>query len=256
MIDPRAMADRLIEAERSRSGIRPFTQTNPFLGTETAYATQALFYGERLAAGERLVGRKLGLTSRVKQLALGIHSPVYGHLTSGMILPFGEPLRLDELISPKVEPELAFLMGREVGEHIGLAEVLAAVEAVMPALEIVDSRYVAPIRLVDSVADNAGAARVVLGAAALPPRELTDLRLLGCVFRHPRGIDTAAGGAAMGHPVAAISWLARQLAGRGQRIQPGQVILSGGLTSSIPLRRNQTFRAEFDRLGSVQVRVA
>jgi len=254
MIGPRAIADRLIEAERSRSAILPFTKANPFLGTETAYAAQALFYGERLTAGERLVGLKLGLTSRVKQLALGIDSPVYGHLTSGMILPFGEPLRLDELISPKIEPELAFLMGRELGDHIGLVEVLAAVEAVMPALEVVDSRYIAPIRLVDSVADNAGAARVVLGAASRPPRELTDLRLLGCVFRHPRGIDTATGGAAMGHPAAAVSWLARQLAGRGQRIEPGQIILSGGLTNAVPLYPGGVVRAEFDGLGSVRVR--
>jgi 2-keto-4-pentenoate hydratase len=254
MIDPRTIADRLIEAERSRSGILPFTQANPFLSAETAYAAQDLFYGERLAAGERLVGLKLGLTSRVKQLALGIASPVYGHLTSGMILPFGEPVRLAELISPKVEPELAFLMGREVGDHVGLPGVLAAVESVMPALEIVDSRYRASFRLLDSVADNAGAAQVVLGDRARPPRELADLKLLGCVFRHSRGIDTATGGAAMGHPVAAISWLAGQLAGRGRRIEPGQIILSGGLTSAMPLYPGGVVRAEFDGLGSVQVR--
>jgi 2-oxo-3-hexenedioate decarboxylase len=256
MIDPRTMADRLIESERDRSAIPPFTKANPFLGEQTAYAAQALFYGRRLASGERLAGLKLGLTSRVKQLALGIHSPVFGHLTSGMFVSFGEPLHVDELISPKIEPELAFLIGRELGPHVGLSEVLAAVDAVIPALEIVDSRYNAPIRLVDSVADNAGAARVVLGVAARPPRELEDLRLLGCVFRHPRGIDTATGGAALGHPAAAISWLARQLAGRGERIEPGHLILSGGLTSSTPLRKDMTVRAEFDGLGSVQVHTA
>ena len=256
MIDPRSIADRLIDAERTRSAIEPFTKTNPFLGVETAYAAQALFYGERVTAGEQVVGLKLGLTSRVKQLALGIDRPVYGHLTSGMIVPFGEPVRPAELISPKVEPELAFLMGRELGEHPGVAAVLEAVDAVMPALEIVDSRYGAPIRLVDSVADNAGAARVVLGAVARPPRELTDLRLLGCVFRHQRGVDTAAGGAVMGHPAAAISWLAARLADRGEHIEAGQVILSGGLTSAIPLRKDMVVRAEFDGLGSVQVRAA
>lgn len=256
MIDPRTIADRLIEAERTRSSIEPFTRSNPFLGGPTAYAAQALFYGERITAGEHVVGLKLGLTSRVKQLALGIDSPVYGHLTSGMIVPFGEPVRPAELISPKVEPELAFLMRGPLGEHAGPAEVLDAVEAVIPALEIVDSRYGAPIRLVDSVADNAGAARVVLGSVARPPRDLVDLRLLGCVFRHSRGVDTAAGGAVMGHPAAAVSWLAARLAERGERIEPGQLILSGGLTSSIPLRRNMIVRAEFDGLGSVQVRAA
>jgi len=248
------MADRLIEAQARRSAILPFSQSNPFLSLETAYAAQTLFYGRRLTAGESLVGHKLGLTSRVKQLALGIGSPVYGHLTSGMIVPFGERVRLDTLINPKVEPELAFLMGRELSEHVGLQEVLAAVEAVMPALEIVDSRYRTSFRLTDSVADNAGAALVVLGAQSRPPRELADLRLLGCVFRHPRGLDTATGGAVMGHPLAAISWLARQLADRGERIEPGEVIMSGGLTSSVPLPSNRIVRAEFDGLGSVEVR--
>jgi 2-oxo-3-hexenedioate decarboxylase len=256
MIDPRAIADRLIEAEQRRSAILPFSQANPFMSLKTAYAAQTLFYGRRLTAGERLIGRKLGLTSRVKQLALGIGSPVYGHLTSGMIVPFGEPLRLDTLISPRVEPELAFLMGRELSDHVGLQEVFAAVEAVMPALEIVDSRYRTSFRLVDSVADNAGAARVVLGARARAPRDLADLRLLGCVFKHPRGLDTATGGAVMGHPLAAISWLARQLADRGERIRAGEVIMSGGLTSSVPLPSNRTVRAEFDGLGSVEVRAA
>ncbi len=254
MIDPRSIADRLIEAERTRTTIEPFTRANPFLGVPAAYAAQAMFYGARVAAGERVVGMKLGLTSRVKQLAIGIDSPVYGHLTDGMIVPFGEPVRLAELISPRVEPELAFLMGGPVGEHVGLSEVLNAVEAVLPALEVVDSRYGAPIRLVDSVADNAGAARVVLGTTARSPRELTDLPLLGCVFRHSRGVDTAAGGAVMGHPAAAIGWLAARLAEQGKRIEPGQVILSGGLTSSIPLRKDMIARAEFDGLGSVQVR--
>lgn len=256
MTDPRAIADLLIQAERDREAILPFTKTNPFLSTETAYQAQKLFYENRLAAGERLVGLKLGMTSKVKQLALGIDRPVYGHLTSGMISPFGEPLRVDELISPKVEPELAFLMGREIGNHTGLPAVIAAIDAVVPALEIVDSRYRTQFRLVDSVADNAGAARVVLGAATRPPRDLTDLSLLGCVFRHSRGIDTATGGAAMGHPAAALGWLASELANRGQSIEAGQIILSGGLTSSIPLRRGAVVRAEFDGLGSVSVRAA
>lgn len=256
MNDPREIADVLIRAERDRAGILPFTKANPFLGAETAYQAQELFYGRRLTEGERLIGLKLGLTSKVKQLALGIDQPVYGHVTSGMMVPFGEPVHLAELINPKVEPELALLMGREVDENANFPALLAAIEAVIPAIEVVDSRYRTPFRLVDSIADNSGAARVVLGAAARPPRELTDLRLLGCVFRHSRGVDTAAGGAVMGHPAAAISWLARQLTGRGQRIEAGQIILTGGLTSSVPLGKDMIVRAEFDGLGSVVVRAA
>ena len=237
MIDPRVIADRLIEAERSRSGIPPFTQANPFLAAETAYAAQDLFYGERLAAGERLVGLKLGLTSRVKQLALGIDSPVYGHLTSGMILPFGEPLRLDELIAPKVEPELAFLMGAGSADHVGRAR--GARRGRGGHAGPGDRRFPVPGPLPAGRFGGRQRRRRPGRArrAQRPPRELVDLSVLGCVFRHGRGIDTATGGAVMGHPAAAIGWLAGQLAGRGQRIEPGQIILSGGLTSAMPLSR-------------------
>jgi len=101
-----AIADALVSAERERKPIVPFTRAQPFLSTGTAYEAQSLFVGHRLAGGERVVGAKLGMTSKVKRAALGIGEPVYGRLTSGMIHPFGEPLRLDELIHPSAEPEI------------------------------------------------------------------------------------------------------------------------------------------------------
>lgn len=254
MTDARAIADDLIEAERTRTPIVPFTRRHPYLDVDTAYKAQSLFVDHHLDGGETLVGAKLGMTTRVKREALGIHEPLYGWLTSGMLALPGEPLPLDRLIAPRAEPEIAFLIGTGLEAPATAARVLAATDAVVPAIEIVDSRYRERFRLPDSVADNAGAARVVLGSQARRPSELEDLRLVGCVFRS-RGeiVGTAAGGAVMGNPAAAVAWLVNTLAARGTSLPAGSVVLSGGLTGSMPLTRRGVLSAEFDGLGSVGV---
>lgn len=248
------MADTLIEAERARTPITPFTRRHLFLDVETGYKAQGLFVDSRLQAGERLIGAKLGLTSRVKRDALGIDEPLFGRLTSGMLLPAGAPVPLDQLIHPRAEPEIAFLVGETLCGPVSSAGVLAATEGIVAAVEIVDSRYSDRFRLPDSVADNAGAARVVLGARLRPVGELGDLRLIGCVFRS-RGevVGTAAGGAVMGDPAAAVAWLVNTLATRGEQLPAGSLVLSGGLTASVGLVRGANVVAEMDGLGSVHV---
>jgi 2-oxo-3-hexenedioate decarboxylase len=254
MSDPQRIADVVLDAERRRRPVAPLTRKYPFLDVETAYKAQALVVEHRLQAGERLIGAKLGMTSAVKRHALGIHEPVYGRLTSGMVVPFGEPVRLDELINPRAEPEIAFILGRRIDGPTTVAEVLKATEAVVAAVEIVDSRYASAFRVPDSVADNAGAARVVLGTQARRPDDLEELSVLGCIFRSRRGIDTAAGGAVMGHPAAALVWLATALSARGEALEEGTIVLTGGLTASVPLRVHGLVAAEFDGLGSIMVR--
>ena len=116
-MDARSIADALIAAERERKAIAPFTDTDPKtpgLDAETGYQAQRMVVQHRLDRGERIIGAKLGLTSRAKQEAMGVHEPLYGWLTSGMVLPHGEPLPLGELIHPRVEPEIAFLIGKEL----------------------------------------------------------------------------------------------------------------------------------------------
>ncbi len=254
MTDPRAIADTLIEAERTGTPVVPFTRAYPFLDAATAYKAQRLFVEHRLQAGESLVGAKLGLTSQVKRDALGIDQPVYGRLTSGMLVPPGEPIPLDQLIHPRAEPEIAFLIGEVIEGPVTAAGVLAATEAVVAAVEVMDSRYSDRFRLPDSVADNAGAARFVLGSRPRRPGDLEDLRLVGCVFRS-RGevVGTAAGGAVMGDPAAAVAWLINTLAGKGEQLPAGSVVLSGGLTVSVPLGHGASVSAEFDGLGSIEV---
>jgi 2-keto-4-pentenoate hydratase len=254
MSDPRKMAERLIEAERTRTPLTPFTHAYPFLGADIAYEAQWHVVEHRLAAGEALAGAKLALTSRVKRDALGIHEPLYGWLTTGMISAYGEPVPLPELIHPRAEPEVAFLLGEGLEPPATVASVLAATEAVLAAVEVMDSRYASRFRFADSIADNAGAARVMLGSTFGKPADLGDLKLIGCVFRS-RGevIGTAAAGAAMGHPAAAVAWLVNTLGRKGQYLRSGTVVLSGGLTASVRLEPGSAVSAEFDGLGSVQV---
>ena len=159
-----------------------------------------------------------------------------------MVLPLGEPVHArpsSSIPAPNRRSRSWSASGSTAPTHV--AGVLAATDAVLPAIEVVDTRYSEPFRLPDSVADNAGAARVVLGAQARRPAELVDLRVLGCVFRHRGGIETAAGGAVMGHPAAAVAWLAERArrARRGHRDR-ARIVLSGGLTASralLPGRR-------------------
>ena len=253
MTDPRTMADALLAAERERRPIRPFSRRNPFLDAAVGYAAQELLVGTKRGEGKQVVGIKLGMTSKVKRDALGIREPVYGRIAADMLVPSGQPLRVAELIHPRAEPELALVVGRPIPPGASVAAVLAAIDAVHAAIEVFDSRYAEPFRLVDSIADNAGAARVVLGDRPRRLSELADLHVLGCVFGFPGGFDTAAGGAAMGHPAAAVAWLAGALAARDERIAPGTVVLTGGLTAAVPLRSGDRLVAEFEGLDPVEV---
>ena len=250
------IADALIRAQIDRVPIRPFTRKMPFLRLDTAYDAQRLLVEHRLQAGEKVIGTKLGLTSRVKRQALGIDEPVYGRLTSGMLIPPGQALQLDGLIHPRAEPEIAFLIGKRIVAPTTVVGVLTATEAVFPAIEIVDSRYYEPFRLPDSVADNAGAARVVLGTRGRAPDELVDLDVLGCVFRY-RGSDRHRGGWRRDGPSGRGAGMAGRGAGGPRRgIEAGAIVLSGGLTASVPLNPRSVATAEFDGLGSIGVHCA
>ena len=168
-MDARSIADALIAAERERKAIAPFTDTAPGLDAETGYQAQRMVVQHRLDRGERIIGAKLGLTSRAKQEAMGVHQPLYGWLTSGMVLPHGEPLPLGELIHPRVEPEIAFLIGKELKAPATITSVLDATKAVFAAIEVLDSRYEDfRFRLPDVIADNASGSRIVVGPLPHP----------------------------------------------------------------------------------------
>jgi 2-oxo-3-hexenedioate decarboxylase len=255
MIEPRTMADQLLVARREGKAIAPFTDEHPDLDVTTAYRAQAMFVESLLEDGERILGAKVGLTSRAKQEAMGVNEPLSGWLTDAMVLEPGAPVPLDALIQPRVEPEIAFLLARPLDGPATVTSVLAATEAVFAAVDVLDSRYEDyRFALPDVVADNCSSGRLVLGPQARRPAELEDLRLVGCILRR-RGeiVATAAGAAVMGHPAAAVAWLANRLAVRGETLPAGSLVLSGGLTAPVPIAAGTSVTAELDGLGAIEV---
>jgi 2-keto-4-pentenoate hydratase len=188
---------------------------------------------------------------------MGVAEPLYGELTDAMLLDVGEPLIAADHIQPRVEPEIAFLIGTDLaGERVGAAQVLAVTAAVAPAIDVLDSRYAGySFTLPDVVADNASAARLALGGVRHAV-DGVDLRLVGCVLeRNGRLHGTAAGAATLGHPAAAVAWLVRALARRGRGLAAGDVVLSGGLTEALPVNPGDVVVARLGRLGTVELPV-
>lgn len=249
------IALQLIESELNRKVIDPLTSTYPGITVKDAYQIQLEGIRIKLSQGRKVVGKKIGLTSKVMQDLLGIKEPEYGYLLDDMLVPHGMPCKRDELIQPKVEGEIAFVLKDSLkGPGVTIADVLRATEFVMPALEIIDSRIRDwKIKLEDTVADNASSARFVLGSKAVPVKNL-DLRLIGMVFeKNGKVMGTGAGAAVGGHPALAVAWLANKLAEYDIALEAGEAILSGALTAALEANKGDVFTASFYELGSVSV---
>lgn len=253
-MSPEDLATRLANAERDRRPIAQLVDDHPDLDVDTAYEIQRIRFERRLADGDRILGYKLGLTARVKQQAMGVDVPLWGRLAVSMLMAEEDPLEVAGLIHPRAEPELVFLLGRDLeGPGASVASALAATEGIAAGLEVLDSRYEDfRFTLPDVVADNASAAKVLVGGALVPPEQF-DVRLEGMVLRAGgEVVHTAAGAAVSGHPAAAVAWLANRLG----RLEAGSLIFSGGLTAPVPLEPGTVVSAEFTHLGSVGVRAA
>ncbi|MEU0507695.1 fumarylacetoacetate hydrolase family protein [Amycolatopsis sp. NPDC006125] len=251
-------ADVLLAAEAKRRDRGPITEEWPELDLPTAYRVQKRLIERKVEAGETVVGVKLGLTSRAKQERMGIDSPLTAVLTDGYVLAADEPIPLDQLIHPRVEPEIVFVMGKRLaGPGITAATALDAVESVHAGLEIIDSRYSDfKFTLPDVVADNASSARFVVGGKPVSPKNL-DLALEACVLTVNGTVtDTATGAAVQGHPAEALALAANALAARGEAIEAGQIVLTGGLTDAVFAHAGDQIGAEFTSLGSVFVTAA
>ncbi len=250
------LADELWEADRSAKPVSPLTERHPDLVIEDAYAIQTINITRRTAAGQRIIGRKVGLTSKPMQQMLGVDEPDFGVLTDEMIVEDGDLIDLGRLVQPRVEAELAFVMGEDLsGPGVTTARALAAIEGALPSVEIVDSRVADwKIKLVDTVADNASSGLLVTGGRMRPVADL-DLRLLGVVIsRHGQLLDTGAGAAALGNPARCVAWLANKLGSFGEGLKAGDVVLPGAVHKMVPVEPGDVFRAEFAHLGAVTVR--
>lgn len=257
MTDLGLIAERLDDAARERRPLgEPVTDADSGFDLRAAYEVQGMVVAKRLERGARVMGAKLGLTSAAKQRQMAVSEPLYGWLTTDMVVDPTAALDLDTFIHVRAEPEIGFLIGREIPAPATVPAVLAATDAVFAAIELIDSRYDGfRFRHPDVIADNASSAGVVLGPVARPPAEVGDLALLGAVLRKNGAVvHTAAGAAALGHPARAVAWLVDRLAERGQTLEPGATVLSGGLTDAIAMERGSVVGVEIDGLGAVEVR--
>jgi 2-keto-4-pentenoate hydratase len=254
-----SLADELARAERIREPVAPLTERYPGLSVEDAYGVQQFNVERRVAAGERIVGRKVGLTSVAMQRQLGVDEPDFGALLEEMVLPDGGTLRLDELVAPRIEAEIAFRLGHDLtGAEVDLAAARAAVVEVMLALEVIDSRVADwRIGLVDTIADNASSARVVTGppTSASPGllASLADEVLV--VTEDGTEVATGRGEAVLGDPLEAVAWLARRLGGLGGGLRAGDLVLAGAVHASLPLRPCASLRVTSSRLAPVAIAV-
>ncbi|MBF6139311.1 2-keto-4-pentenoate hydratase [Nocardia farcinica] len=249
------VADVLLRAEEAATAQTSIAADWDGLDLATAYTAQDIALRLRLARGERLTGVKLGVTSKAKQRQVGVDAPSTAWLTDAMILPIGAPVPRARLIQARAEPEIAFVMGRRLaGPGVSAATALAAVDHVLGAIEIIDSRFSGyRFSMMDAVADNNSSGRYVTGPIARRPEDL-DLALEACLLEvDGEVVDSATGAAVHGHPAEALAFAANTLAERGLAIEPGWVVLTGGMTDAVPVAPGARIAAHFTHLGSVTV---
>jgi 2-oxo-3-hexenedioate decarboxylase len=253
--DVASVAAELLRCEDERTERPAFSDEWPELDLDIGYEIQDLNLEARLARGEALVGVKLGLTSRAKQQRMGVHVPFVAWLTDAMILPVGDPVPQSRLIHPRVEPEIVFVMGARLeGPGVSCATAMAAVDSVWAGAEVIDSRYQDfKFKAGDVAADNASSAASVTGPVGVPPSQL-DLSLEAVLVEVDGVIvDSATGAAVQGHPGEALALAANELARRDRAMEPGWVVLTGGMTDAVPAPPGVSVAMHFTNLGSVYV---
>ena len=250
----RDAADRLWRAQQSG---RPCAPVRDLLGEtdpDAAYAVQSLNLARHVEAGREVVGRKIGLTSAAVQSQFGVFSPDYGVLLDDMVFADREPIDLSRFLQPRVEAEVAFVLGDDLDStHTTVADVIRATDFVLPALEVVDSRITGwNIKITDTIADNASSGAVVLGTT---PRSLDglDLTELGMSLEHAGAVVSSGSGAAcLGSPVVAVAWLAREVARHDRFLRAGEVVLSGALGPMVAVPGPGSYGARLEGLGQVR----
>jgi len=257
VINAQAKARALYDARRTRVPIPPFTDADPALGMADGYAIQRELIDLLLADGDRIVGHKVGLTSKPMQQMVGVDSPDYGPVLASTIYCDGDTIPVSRFIAPKVEAEIVFVLGeRLMGPGVTVTQAHAAIAGAVAAMEIVDSRIADwRIKLADTVADLASNGAMATSSRVVPITDF-DSRLVGMTLtRNGELVDTGAGAAALGDPVAVVAWLANVLGADGVALEPGHLIMTGALHAAVPMTPGDVFRAEFDRLGPITVRV-
>jgi 2-oxo-hept-3-ene-1,7-dioate hydratase len=258
------LAARIHRAERERRQIRQLSLDYPGITIDDAYAIQRAWTAMKIAEGRQLKGRKIGLTSRAMQQSSQIDEPDYGDLLDDMFFRDGADIPADRFIVPRLEVELAFVLGKPLrGPDCTLFDALAAIEYVTPALEIIDARIEQfdsvtklPRKVFDTISDNAANAGVVLGGRPVRPFDV-DLRWVSALlYRNGVIEESGVAAAVLNHPVNGLAWLANKLARHGVALEPGQVVLGGSFTRPVQARSGDCFHVDYGALGAIAVRFA
>lgn len=256
------LARQLYEARKSRTQLRHFSKQHPQMTIEDGYAIQREWVKLELADGRRIRGRKIGLTSRAMQLSSQIDEPDYAPLMDDMFFEAGGDIPFERFIAPRVEVELAFILGKPLkGPDVSIFDVLSATDYVTPAIEIIDSRIEQFDRetrvmrkVFDTISDFAANAGIVLGGRPVRPMDV-DLRWVGALL-HKNGVieETGLAAGVLNHPATGVAWLANKIAPYGEQLNAGDVVLAGSFTRPTPAVAGDTFHADYGALGSVAFR--
>ena len=240
--DRKKAAEMLLQAERDHKPMMQLSTLWPDITFEDAYGIQGLVQGQKIAGGRKLIGHKVGLTSKAMQRSSQISEPDYGHLLDDMLIADGAKVPHASFCIPRVEVELAFVLGKPLrGPGVLLTDVLRATEYVVPALEIVDARVQNPRKIYDTIADNGAAAGIVIGGRPVGPMEV-DLRWVGGIMYVNGEIEETG-----------VAWLANKLGEHGVSLEAGHLVLAGSFTRVIFARQGDTVHGDFGALGGVAV---
>jgi 2-oxo-hept-3-ene-1,7-dioate hydratase len=265
MLDPSlhaALARELDQAERTRVQVEQFSRRHPQMEIADSYAIQREWVRLQRDAGRSVIGHKIGLTSRAMQLASQITEPDYGTLLDSMLLRDGGEVEAARFIVPRFEVEFAFILSRPLkGPGVTLFDVLNATDYVVPALELIDARIEqfdrhskAPRKVLDTIADNAANAGIVIGGRPMRP-DAVDWRWAGALlFKNGVIEESGLGAAVLNHPGQGVAWLANKLAAYDEGLAAGEIVLGGSFTRPVPCAAGDTFHADYGPLGSISVR--
>lgn len=256
------LARELKQARATRTPLRHFSARHPGMTIDDGYAIQRAWVAMELAEGRRIRGRKIGLTSRAMQLSSQITEPDHAPLMDDMFFEQGGDIPVARFIAPRVEVELAFVLGRPLkGPGVTLCEVLAATDYVVPALEIIDARIEqfdretrAPRKVFDTISDFAANAGIVMGGRPVKP-DAVDLRWVGAMlFKNGVIEETGLAAAVLNHPATGVAWLANKIAPYEEQLNAGDVVLAGSFTRPTPAQAGDSLHADYGPLGTVSFR--
>jgi 2-oxo-hept-3-ene-1,7-dioate hydratase len=251
-----AIADELATAERDRATVPLLTARHPDMTVEDSYAVQNEWRRRGIAAGRRPVGRKIGLTSKVMQVATGITEPDYGAIFDDMVFENGSVIEHDRFSNVRIEVELAFVLSAPIeGPNATVFDVLRTTEYVVPALEILSSRIEMQGRtIVDTISDNAAMGGMVLGGTPVRP-DAVDLRWVSALlYRNETIEESGVAAAVLNHPATGVAWLANKLAQHGDRLEAGEIVLAGSFTRPMWVEPGDTVLADYGPLGTIACR--